>query len=53
MNRCGGGTNPLGVAAGVLVPERKVSIGFKYLNEFGNEATVEGHSLQIAAGVTF
>lgn len=45
--------NALGVAAGVIVPERKVNVGVKYLKEFANEATVQGHSLQIVAGVTF
>lgn len=45
--------NALGVAAGVVVPQRKVNVGVKYLKEFANEATVEGHSLQITAAVTF
>ena len=45
--------NALGATAGVVVPKQKVSVGVKYLKEFANEATVEGHSLQIVAGVTF
>jgi hypothetical protein len=45
--------NALGGTAGVVLPERKVSVNVKYFKEFSNEATVEGHSLQIAAGVTF
>jgi hypothetical protein len=45
--------NALGATAGVVVPQRKVNVGVKYLKEFANEATVEGHSLQIVAGVTF
>jgi hypothetical protein len=45
--------NALGAAAGVVIPQRKVNVGVKYLKEFANEATVEGHSLQIAAAVTF
>jgi hypothetical protein len=45
--------NALGATAGVVLPERKVSLNVKYFKEFSNEATVEGHSLQIGAGVTF
>ena len=45
--------NALGASAGVVLPERKVSVDVKYFKEFSNEATVEGHSLQISAGVTF
>jgi hypothetical protein len=45
--------NALGATAGVVLPERKVSLNVKYLKEFSNQATVEGHSLQISAGVTF
>ena len=45
--------NAIGGTAGVVLPARKVSVGVKYFKEFSNEATVEGHSLQISAGVTF
>jgi hypothetical protein len=45
--------NALGIAAGVMVPDRQIDVGVKYLKEFANEATVQGHSLQITAGVTF
>jgi len=45
--------NALGATAGVVLPTRKVNVNVKYFKEFSNEATVEGHSLQIAAGVTF
>jgi len=45
--------NALGGTAGIVLPERKVSVNVKYLKEFSNQATVEGHSLQISAGVTF
>jgi hypothetical protein len=45
--------NALGFSADVVVPERKIDVGVKYLKEFANQATVEGHSLQISAGVTF
>ncbi len=45
--------NALGATAGVVLPERKVSVNVKYFQEFSNESTVEGHSLQIGVGVTF
>jgi len=45
--------NALGIAAGVTVPERQIEVGVKYLKEFADEATVQGHSLQITAAVTF
>lgn len=45
--------NAIGATAGVVLPERKVSVNVKYFKEFSNESTVEGQSLQIGAGVTF
>jgi hypothetical protein len=45
--------NAFGGTAGIVLPERKVGVNVKYLKEFSNQATVEGHSLQISAGVTF
>jgi len=45
--------NALGIAAGVMVPERQIEVGVKYLKEFANKATVQGHSLQITASMTF
>jgi len=45
--------NALGATAGVVLPARKVALNVKYFKEFSNQATVEGHSLQISAGVTF
>jgi hypothetical protein len=45
--------NALGIAADVMVPDRQIDVGVKYLQEFANRATVEGHSLQITAGMTF
>ena len=43
----------LGAGANVIFPERKVSLGFKYLKEFHATSTVEGYSLQISGGITF
>jgi hypothetical protein len=35
----------------VALPERGVTLGFKYFDEFSNESTFEGHSLQISVAV--
>ena len=43
--------NALGVGAVVAMPERSVTLGFKYFDEFSNESTFEGHSLQISVAV--
>ena len=43
----------LGATAGVVLPERKVAVDVRYFKEFSNQGTVEGHSLQISAGLTF
>jgi hypothetical protein len=45
--------NALGGGANVIVPARKVTVGITYFKEFLNASTVEGHSLQIVASVTF
>jgi hypothetical protein len=43
--------NALGVGSTVALPERGVTLGFKYFDEFSNESTFEGHSLQISVAV--
>jgi hypothetical protein len=43
--------NALGLASIVAWPERRVTLGFKYFDEFSNESTFEGGSLQISFGV--
>ena len=43
----------LGAGANVILPERKVTLGFKYYKEFHAVSTVEGYSLQISAAITF
>ncbi len=43
----------LGAGANVILPERKVSLGFKYFKEFHAVSTVEGYSLQISGAITF
>jgi hypothetical protein len=43
--------NALGAAAVVALPERRVTLGFKYFDEFSNESTFEGNSLQISVAL--
>jgi hypothetical protein len=43
----------LGVGANVILPERKVTLGFKYFKEFHAVNSVEGYSLQISGAITF
>jgi len=43
----------LGAGANVILPERKVALGFRYYKEFHATSTVEGYSLQIIAGISF
>jgi hypothetical protein len=43
--------NALGVGSSVAMPERGVTLGFKYFDEFSNESTFEGHSLQISVAI--
>jgi hypothetical protein len=43
--------NALGVASVIALPERGVTLGFKYFDEFSNESTFEGYSLQISVAI--
>jgi hypothetical protein len=45
--------NAIGGAANVILPVRKVSVGFKLMKEFSNSNTVQGYTLQITGGLTF
>jgi hypothetical protein len=45
--------NAMGGAANVILPARKVSVGFKLFKEFSNSSTVQGYSLQIVGSLTF
>ena len=45
--------NALGFAANVLLPDKKVSVGFKYFHEFECRSTFQGYTLQISGAVTF
>jgi len=45
--------NALGVGLNFVLPARKVTLSFKYFDEFSNQWTYQGYSLQISAGVGF
>ena len=45
--------NALGAGLNYVLPARKVSLSFKYFDEFSNQWTYRGHSVQISAGVGF
>ena len=43
--------NALGVGSLVALPDREVTLAFRYFDEFSNESTFEGHSLQISVAI--
>jgi hypothetical protein len=45
--------NALGVGLNFALAARKVTLSFKYFDEFSNQWTYQGHSVQISAGVGF
>jgi hypothetical protein len=45
--------NALGFASNMILPERKVTLGFKYFREFSNRSTFQGYSVQISAALNF
>jgi hypothetical protein len=45
--------NALGVGMNLLLPTQKVTLSLKYFDEFSNQWTYQGYSLQISAGVVF
>jgi hypothetical protein len=45
--------NALGAALNFALPARKVTLSFKYFDEFSNQWTFQGYSVQISAGVGF
>lgn len=45
--------NALGVGLNFVLPARKVALSFKYFDEFSNQWTYQGYSVQISAGVGF
>jgi hypothetical protein len=45
--------NALGFALNVMLPARKVNLGFRYFREFSNRSTFQGYSLQISGAISF
>jgi len=45
--------NAAGLAAYLILPSRKTSLGVKYFDEFSNRSTFQGYSVQIWGSVTF
>jgi hypothetical protein len=45
--------NALGFAASMMLPDRKVNVGFKYFREFDCKSTVRGYSVQISGAISF
>lgn len=45
--------NAIGGAANIILPVRKVSVGFKLMKEFSNSFTVQGYSFQVMGALTF
>ena len=45
--------NALGAGLNYALPARKVTLSLKYFDEFSNQWTYQGHSVQISAGVGF
>jgi hypothetical protein len=43
--------NALGIGSVVALPERGVTLGFRYFEELSNESTFEGYSVQISAAI--
>jgi hypothetical protein len=43
----------LGVASSLVLPDRNVSLSFKYFREFSNRSTFQGNSIQISSTITF
>ena len=45
--------NAVGFSSNVVLPPQKVSVGFKYFQEFSNRSTFQGHSIQISGSIKF
>jgi hypothetical protein len=43
----------LGLASNVVVPDRKLSFGFKFFKEFSTSSTFEGYSFQGSLAIKF
>jgi hypothetical protein len=45
--------NAIGFTANVVWPQRRVSLGIKYFEEFANRSTFQGYSTQISGSIAF
>ena len=45
--------NAVGFGTNVTLPAQKLSLGFKYFEEFSNRSTFEGHSIQFSGSIKF
>jgi len=45
--------NALGLGLNLVLPARKVTLSLKYFDEYSNQWTYQGHSVQISSGVGF
>jgi len=45
--------NAVGFATNVVLPAQKLSVGFKYFQEFSNRSTFQGHSIQFSGSIKF
>jgi hypothetical protein len=45
--------NAIGVGLNLVLPTQAVTLSFKYFDEFSNQWTYQGHSVQISVGVGF
>src|SRR3954470_2281985 len=45
--------NAVGFATTVVLPQQKLSVGFKYFQEFSNRSTFQGHSIQVSGSIKF
>jgi hypothetical protein len=45
--------NAIGGAVSLTLPNRKITLGLRYFDEFGNRSTFEGYSIQIAGAIAF
>jgi hypothetical protein len=45
--------NAIGFASNLAFPRQRWNVGIRYLDEFANRASYEGHSFQLSGGVSF
>jgi hypothetical protein len=45
--------NALGFVSNVMLPWKKMTMGFKYFREFANRSTFQGHSVQMSGSIYF